>query len=66
VTQQGTLIMASYMTEQLEKEMEWNDLVKEGRITQIEADEQTEEWEKVRTGGGTFFLFVFGHCFCFV
>jgi hypothetical protein len=48
VTQQGTLIMASYMQDQLETDMKRNELVQEGKLSQHEADEQAEEWEKVR------------------
>ena len=50
VTQQGTLIMANFMTDQLEEDMKRNELVSLGVITQTQADEQGEEWEKVRNG----------------
>lgn len=46
--QQGTLIMASLMSDQLEGDIRRNQMVEEGLITQEEADEQGEEWEKVR------------------
>jgi hypothetical protein len=49
VTQQGTIIMASFMQDQLEHDMKRNELVQQGKLSQHEADEQAEEWEKVRT-----------------
>lgn len=45
--QQGTLIMANYMSEQLEGDMKRTKLVDEGKISQTEADEQGKEWEAV-------------------
>lgn len=45
--QQGTLIMANFMSDQLEGEMKRNQSVQEGKISQPEADEQAQEWEKV-------------------
>jgi hypothetical protein len=42
------MIMANFLTEQLAKDMERSELVNEGKISQREADEQSEEWEKVR------------------
>lgn len=47
VTQQATLIMANFMTAQLEQDMKRSDLVQQGAISQAEANEQGEEWEKV-------------------
>lgn len=44
--QQGTLIMANFMSDQLEGEMKRNQSVQEGKISQPEADEQAQEWEK--------------------
>jgi hypothetical protein len=38
--------MATYMSDQLEGDMKRNELVKDGDISQIEADERAEEWEK--------------------
>jgi hypothetical protein len=38
--------MATFMSDQLEGDMKRNELVKEGQISQIEADERAEEWEK--------------------
>jgi hypothetical protein len=49
LTQQGTLIVASFMQDQLEHDMKRNELVQQGKLSQHEADEQAEEWEKVRT-----------------
>ena len=40
--------MTSFMTEQLEKDTERNELVQEGMLSQAEADEQAEEWATVR------------------
>jgi hypothetical protein len=37
------------MTEQLQKDAERNEQVYEGKLTQMEADEQAEEWQTVRT-----------------
>ena len=36
------------MTEQLEQDLKRNELVKNGEITQEQADKQAEQWEKVR------------------
>jgi hypothetical protein len=36
------------MTEQLQKDAERNEQVYEGKLTQMEADEQAEEWQTVR------------------
>ena len=47
MTQQGTLVMANFMTEQLPNDLERTKLVDENKLTQLEADEQAEEWEKV-------------------
>lgn len=52
VVQQGTVTMASYMSEQLELDMKRNELVASGKLSQEEADDDAEEWEQVR------FLFV--------
>ena len=40
--------MANFMTDQLQGDLERNQLVDEGKLSQVEADEQAEEWEKVR------------------
>ena len=45
--QQGSLIMANYMSEQLEQDLKRNELVRSGELTKEEADEQAEQWEKV-------------------
>ena len=45
--QQGTLIMANFMTDQLEGDMKRSELVDEGKLSRVEADEQAEEWERV-------------------
>jgi hypothetical protein len=37
------------MSEQLELDMKRNILVQEGSLTRGEADDQAQEWEKVRT-----------------
>jgi hypothetical protein len=42
------MIAANFMTEQLAKDMERSELVNYGKMSQLEADEQSEEWEKVR------------------
>ena len=63
--QQSTLIMASFMSDQLEQDLKRNRLVDEGKLSQAEADERADEWEKVRLSvvaiylllGGLFFLF---------
>lgn len=39
--------MANFMTDQLQGDLERNQLVDEGKLSQVEADEQAEEWEKV-------------------
>jgi len=50
-TQQGALILANFMTEQLDGDMKRQEKVKAGEMTQRQADEladrwETEEWEK--------------------
>lgn len=45
--QQGGVIMASFMSDQLEADMKRNKLVQEGSLSQGEADEQSQEWENV-------------------
>ena len=47
-TQQGALIMANFMTEQLEGDMKRQEKVKKGELTQREADEEADKWETVR------------------
>jgi hypothetical protein len=59
VTQQGTMIAANFMTDQLSKDMERSELVNEGKLSQHEADELSEEWEKVRCLYSSSFW-----CFC--
>eukprot|EP00934_Nitzschia_sp_Nitz4_P003257 Nitzschia sp. Nitz4//scaffold320_size20398//5426//9476//NITZ4_008676-RA/size20398-processed-gene-0.11-mRNA-1//-1//CDS//3329547753//3247//frame0 len=46
VMQQGTLIMANFLTDQMENDNKRNELVEEGMLTEAEAEEQGEEWEK--------------------
>ncbi len=48
VIQQSSLIVANFMSDQLEGELKRNQSVQEGKISQVEADEQAQEWEKVR------------------
>ena len=64
--QQSTLIMASFMSDQLEQDLKRNRLVDEGKLSQAEADERADEWEKVRLSvaiylllGGLLFFFCF-------
>jgi hypothetical protein len=45
--QQSSLIVANFMSDQLEMELKRNKSVQEGKISQGEADEQAQEWEKV-------------------
>jgi hypothetical protein len=45
--QQGTIILASFMTDQVEQELKRHKMVDDGQITSREAEEQAEEWEKV-------------------
>lgn len=49
------------MTEQLEQDLKRNELVKNGEITQEQADKQAEQWEKVRLQVLEV-LFFFGVC----
>lgn len=44
--QQSTLIMASFMSDQLEQDLKRSRLVDEGKLSQAEADERADEWEK--------------------
>eukprot|EP00980_Cylindrotheca_fusiformis_P031729 scaffold26871_cov147-Cylindrotheca_fusiformis.AAC.4 len=46
-TQQGTLIMANFITEQLDADLKRQEKVKSGELSQPQADEQAVEWEKV-------------------
>jgi hypothetical protein len=46
-TQQGTIILAGFMSEQLEGDLKRSELVSEGKLSKREADEQAEKWEKV-------------------
>ena len=39
--------MATFMTDQLEQDVQRNERVQQGIISQAEADEDAEEWEKV-------------------
>ena len=43
------------MSDQLEMELKRNKSVQEGKISQGEADEQAQEWEKVGLGATAFF-----------
>lgn len=45
--QQATVILAAFMSEQMEKDLKRNLLVNEGQLTQLEADVEAEEWEKI-------------------
>jgi hypothetical protein len=49
--QQGTIILAGFMSEQLEGDLKRGELVAQGRLSKREAEEQAEEWEKVRGRG---------------
>ena len=40
--------MASFMSDQLEQDLKRSRLVDEGKLSQAEADERADEWEKVR------------------
>jgi hypothetical protein len=46
--QQATTILVSFISEQLELDLKRNVRVNEGALTQLEADLEAEEWEKVR------------------
>ena len=46
--QQATTILVSFISEQLELDLKRNVKVNEGELTQLEADLEAEEWEKVR------------------
>ena len=45
---QATTILVSFISEQLELDLKRNVKVNEGELTQLEADLEAEEWEKVR------------------
>lgn len=45
--QQATLIVATFMSEQMEKDLKRNKLVDEGQLTRLEADQEAEEWENI-------------------
>lgn len=45
--QQATTILVSFISDQLELDLKRNVKVDEGELTQLEADEEAEEWEKV-------------------
>lgn len=46
-TQQTALITANFMSEQLEGDMKRQELVRDHKMSQKEADEQSKKWEKV-------------------
>ena len=46
---QATTILATFVTEQIELDFKRNIEVNEGELTQLEADLEAEEWEKVCT-----------------
>jgi hypothetical protein len=46
--QQATTILVAFISEQLELDLKRNIKVNEGELTQLEADLEAEEWEKVR------------------
>lgn len=48
--------MANFMSDQLEGELKRNQSVQDGKISQAEADEQAQEWEKVRRFIGRSFV----------
>lgn len=45
--QQATTILVSFISEQLDLDLKRNVKVNEGELTQLEADLEAEEWEKV-------------------
>mmetsp|Transcript_17409 Transcript_17409/g.19949 ORF Transcript_17409/g.19949 Transcript_17409/m.19949 type:complete len:417 (+) Transcript_17409:216-1466(+) len=45
--QQATMIVATFMSQQLENDLKRNVSVDEGQLTQFDADIEAEEWEKV-------------------
>lgn len=44
---QATTTVSHFLTDQLEAEMKREQLIKEGKLTEKEADEQNEKWEQV-------------------
>ena len=46
--QQATMVLAAFMSEQMEQDLQRNELVNTGQLTQLEADVTAEAWEKVR------------------
>ena len=45
--QQASTILVSFISEQLDLDLKRNVKVNEGELTQLEADLEAEEWEKV-------------------
>lgn len=44
---QASTTVSHFLTDQLEAEMKREQLVKQGKLTEKEADEQNEKWEQV-------------------
>ena len=42
------MVLAAFMSEQMEQDLQRNELVTTGQLTQLEADVTAEAWEKVR------------------
>lgn len=42
------MVLAAFMSEQMEQDLQRNELVNTGQLTQLEADVTAEAWEKVR------------------
>jgi hypothetical protein len=47
IAMQASTTVSHFLTDQLEAEMKREQLVKEGKLTEKEADEQNEKWEQV-------------------
>lgn len=54
---QGGQVMTTFMTDQLEYESANEELIVQGKITPMEADEMNEQWETVSFIVNVFILF---------
>lgn len=51
-------MVANYLQDQLQADLARDELVRDHKLFQKQADEQQQEWEEVRTYVARFFLFM--------
>lgn len=66
--QQSIITLANFFSEQLEGDLKRTKLIDEGQLTPREAEQQAEEWERVRTTTKLYAITECGLCVsrCFV